>query len=113
MSLGLKKRAAQGELRNLTHNSREELHGWFREKDGTLSYREVARRLKEKFDLRVSTSSLSLYYNRAYPEIVGRKSTDGTAASVQTIVIRIEVPPGCRVDVSTEAPASAQGATEQ
>ncbi len=93
-----KPRAVQGDLRNLTHQRRELLQQWFREKEGTLPYKEIARRLKSHFDLQCSTTSLSQYYHDKFNEIT--KAT--TKPPLKAIVIRVEVPPGCRVDLSTE-----------
>lgn len=95
-----KRRSPQGELRNLTTTAREKLHGWFREKDGTLPYHEIARRLKAEFDMRVGLSTLSDYYNEKAEEIAALPQSH--APGSKTIVIRIEVPPGCAVNVSTE-----------
>jgi hypothetical protein len=66
-----------------------------------LPYHEIARRLKAEFDMRVGLSTLSDYCNEKAAEIAaGPQST--TATGSKTIVIRIEVPPGCAVNVSTE-----------
>lgn len=107
-----KPRAYQGELANITFHAREALHSWFREKNGTVPYHEIRRRLKQEFDFSVGLSSLSNYYSRKYDEIV-----DGSSSSAEsdrqpksrTIVIRIEVPAGCRVDVTTEPPTPSEG----
>lgn len=110
-----KPRAVQGELGNLMGFAREQLYAWFRENGGTVPYLEIRRRLKAKFGLNTSTTSLSAYYHKRWNEIVGGKPevTASTAApptaSVQTIIIRIEVPAGCRIDVSTEAEGAADG----
>lgn len=104
-----KPRAAQGELGNLMGFAREQLNEWFREKDGTVPYLEIRRRLKAKFGLNASATSLSRYYHRHWSELVGgtpeanASTAAPTGAPSKTIVIRIEVPAGCRVDVSSEA----------
>jgi hypothetical protein len=111
----MKRRAPLGELRNLTHQAREQLHTWFREKDGTLPYREVARRLKEKFDVTVGMGSLSLYYNDKYSEIANPLNAGPQSRAKEgqekTIIIRIEVPAGCDVNVVSGGSSTAGGAS--
>lgn len=103
-----KRRAPQGQLRNLTHDAREQLHAWFRENDGTIPLHEVQRRLNETFDVHTSVGSLSEYYNKKYSEIVNPPSAG--IAEAKTIMIRVTVPAGCQIDVATEVGASAEGA---
>ncbi len=109
-----KPRAVQGELGNLMGFAREQLHEWFREKGGTVPYLEIRRRLKAKFGLNASATSLSGYYHKHWNELVGgtpeanASTAAPTGASAKTIVIRIEVPAGCRIDVSTEAEGAAE-----
>lgn len=100
-----KLRSQQGDLRNLTHSAREELHAWLRESSGTVPYKEIAQRLKEKFDVTVANSTLSLYRAEKYDELFGEPSAlaGSATATPSVIVIRIEVPAGCCIDVSTEA----------
>lgn len=93
----MKRRAPQGQLRNLSHDAREKLHAFFRENEGTLPLKDIAKRLAEEFDVKVSVGTLSAYYNDRYAEIV-----NGNAADPKAVTIRIEVPAGCRVNVSTE-----------
>jgi hypothetical protein len=100
-----KRRAPQGELRNLRTAAREKLHSWFREQKGEIPYREIQKRLRDEFDIRVGFSTLSTYYNEKAKEIWLGPEHERKAASVgtaKTIVIRIEVPAGCTVEVSTE-----------
>jgi hypothetical protein len=99
----LKRRARQGELRNLTTTAREKLHSWFREQQGEIPYREIQRRLRDEFDIRVGFSSLSKYYNDKAKEIEAGPEDDRQVATKQ-IVIRIEVPAECAVKISTEEP---------
>lgn len=82
--------------------ARERLHEWFREKDGTLPYGEIRRRLKSEFGLTVSIASLSRYYSKHGAAINAEAKKAAAIAPPKTIVIRIEVPAGCRIDVSTE-----------
>jgi hypothetical protein len=102
----LKRRARQGELRNLTTAAREKLHSWFREQNGEISYREIQRRLRDEFDVKVGFSTLSKYYNdkakeiEAGPEHERQARAQGNAKKI--VVIRIEVPAGCTVGISTE-----------
>jgi hypothetical protein len=98
-----KRRAPQGELRNLTSAAREKLHAWFREQNGTIPYREIIKRLRDEFDIKAGLSTLSDYYNEKAKEIErGRDGGAASASTATTIVIRIEVPAGCAVAVSTE-----------
>lgn len=99
-----KRRAVQGELRNLMPAARQKLHDWFREKEGTLPYKKIAKRLLSEFDVHVSKTTLSVYYNEQFAEITGAGSTpaalEATAASeASVIVVRIEAPRGFHVDV--------------
>ena len=103
----LKRRAPQGELRNLTTTAREKLHSWFREEKGTIPYREIIKRLRSEFDIRVGFSTLSKYYNERAKDI---ESGPGqvelaSAGTAKTTVIRIKVPAGCTVAISTEEQA--------
>lgn len=99
-----KRRAPQGELRNLKTAARDKLHSWFREQKGEIPYQEVQKRLKQEFDITVGFSTLSKYYNDNFEEIwSGPEHT--SASTPKTIVIRIEVPAGCSVNVSTEEQA--------
>ncbi len=101
-----KRRAVQGELRNLMPIAREILHSWFRDKEGTLPYKDIAKRLLSEFDVHVSKTTLSAYYNEKFAEITGTESTptaldDAATSEAPVIVVRIEieVPRGFRVDV--------------
>lgn len=104
-----KRRAVQGELRNLMSAARENLHSWFREKEGTVPYKEIAQRLLAEFDVHVSQTTLSAYYNEKFAEIAGTESTpaaldDAAASEAPVIVVRIEIEAprgfrGFRVDV--------------
>lgn len=103
-----KRRAPQGDLRNLTTGAREKLHNWFRERKGEIPYHEIQKRLREEFDIKIGLSTLSLYYSEKAREIWLGAEHDRTAASAstaKTVVIRIEVPAGCAVAVSTEEQA--------
>lgn len=103
-----KRRAPQGELRNLTTAAREKLHGWFRERKGEIPYHEIQKRLRKEFDIKVGFSTLSLYYSEKAREIwleAEHERTAASASTAKTIVIRIEVPAGCAVVVSTEEQA--------
>lgn len=95
-----KPRTVQGELRNLTSYAREPLHAWLREKAKPVTYEEIRRRLKAQFGIQVSAASLSRYYDSHFQEIHGTAQAEATH---KTIIIRIEVPAGCSVDVSTES----------
>lgn len=101
-----KRRSPQGELRNLTMAAREKLHSWFREQEGKIPYHEIQKRLKDEFDIKVGFSTLSNYYNEKYQEIQKGPDTAhqpaSPAAGTKTIVIRIEVPVGCTIGISTE-----------
>src|SRR3954468_13186108 len=100
-----KRRAPQGELRNLTTAAREKLHSWFREQKGTISYREITKRLRDEFDIKVGFSTISNYYNEKAKEIAAGPESErhgASARTAKTIIIRIEVPAGCSVEVSTE-----------
>ncbi len=101
-----KLRAQQGDLRNLTHGAREQLHAWLRESSGTVPYKEIAQRLKEKFDLNISKTSLCVYRAEKYDDLFGEPtaplSERSAIMSRSAIVIRIDVPAGCLVDVFTE-----------
>ncbi len=97
-----KPRAPQGKLRNLTYDAREKLHAWFREEKGTITLVEIARRLESNFDIKVSQSTLSYYFSKNGAEIWAKPGTTREECNDRTIVIRIDVPAGCRVDVSTE-----------
>jgi len=91
-------------LRNLTTPAREKLHSWFREREGEIPYTEIQKRLREEFDIKVGFSALCLYYSEKAKEIWLGPEHERTAASgstAKTIVIRIEVPAGCAVAVST------------
>jgi len=104
----LKLRAPQGELRNLRTPAREKLHSWFRERNGTIPYSEIIKRLRDEFDIKVGFSTLSVYYNEKAKEIASgpeHERTPASASTARTIVIRIEVPAGCAVAVSTEEQA--------
>ena len=96
----LKKRAPQGQLAQLTHNAREQLHSWLRERDGTITLKEVQARVKATFGFTVSQSSLSAYYSKNFKAITNLFGAQATAEPT-TIVFRIDVPTGCRIDVST------------
>jgi hypothetical protein len=96
-----KRRAPQGELRNLTTPARENLHRWFREQGGQISYREIQKRLRDEFDIKVGFSTLSDYYNDKAKEIASGPEGERQATTKQ-IVIRIEVPAECAVQISTE-----------
>ena len=96
----MKRRAPMGQLRNLGHDAREQLHAWFREKEGTVPFVEIQRRLKDAFDIHTSVPSLSEYYNQKYGEIENPQTAG--IAEPKTVVIRISVPAGCQLDVSTE-----------
>lgn len=102
-----KPRAIQGELRNLTSYAREPLHAWLREKAKPVTYKEIRRRLKTQFGVQVSTTGLSDYYHDRYEEIHGY-ADDKVTVGPQTIIIRLEVPAGCRIDVSTESEGAAE-----
>ena len=112
----VKRRAPLGQLRNLTHDARELLHGWFREDGGFITYREVARSLKKHFDITVGLTTLSDYYRQKREEIVSPAAPENlidgeVTAAAQTIVVRIEIPAGSRVRVASEAiTANAEGA---
>lgn len=108
MNGGRKRRAPQGDLARLTYAAREQLHAWFREGNGTITYKEVLLRLAEKFDIHISQSTISAYYNDKYAEIVNPEGRAVAAESPQAVVIRIEVTAGCRVKTSVE---SAPGGT--
>ncbi len=103
-----KLRSQQGDLRNLTHGAREELHAWLRESSGTVPYKEIAQRLKTKFDVTVANSTLSLYRAEKYDELFGNPSAlaGNATATPSVLVIRIEFPAGCRVDVTSEQKTS-------
>ncbi len=106
-----KLRSQQGDLRNLTHGAREQLHAWLRESSGAVPYKEIAQRLKEKFDVTVANSTLSLYRAEKYDELFGEPSAlaGSATATPSAILIRIEVPAGCRIDVSSEQKPSEEG----
>jgi hypothetical protein len=97
-----KRRAPQGQLRNLTTGAREQLHSWFREQKGELPYHEIRKRLRESFDIKVGFSTLSNYYNAKAEEIWAGPREKRESAGTKTIVIRIEVPAGHAIAVSTE-----------
>jgi hypothetical protein len=105
----LKRTAPRGELRNLTTSAREQLHSWFREGNGTITYREIRKRLKDVFDINVAPSSLSKYYNQNFEEIQlepGQERQLASAGKTKTIVvIRIEVPAGVTPAITTEEQA--------
>lgn len=105
-----KPRAVQGELRQRRHEARNQLLTWFREKDGTVPLKEIARRLKRTFDVQASLPSLSNYYHDHYAEIVQAPKDEDKKWGPKTIGIRIEVPPDCRFDVSTSEGATDTGA---
>lgn len=104
-----KPRAVQGQLRNLTHDARQKLLSWFREDNGFVTYKEIARRLRSEFDIRVGITTLGDYYrqnereirNPAVAAVVGTNE-HSTADARETIQVRITAPPGFRVDVLTE-----------
>ncbi len=92
---------ARGGLARLRGEAREKLHAWFREAEGTITQKEIAQRLKQQFDIRASSSSLSDYYHKHYAEIVAPDAA-GYEGAPHTTTIRISIPAGCRVDVSTD-----------
>ena len=108
-----RRRPVQSQLRSLRHDAREQLHGWLRE---TITYKEVKRRLKERFDIETSVTALSDYFRDKRAEIKGDSFAGADAPQVicasadkpTTLLIRIEVPPGCRVGVSTETSAAGE-----
>lgn len=94
-----------GELQRLGHDAREQLNDWFREDEGRVPYREIRQRLEEKFGCRTSIGALGDYYRKNVDTIknpFGGKVT--TEPSI--LIVRIEVPAGCRVGVSTETIAA-------
>ncbi len=91
----------QGVLSQLKHKPREQLHRWFRE---NLTYKEIAKKLKNRLEISVGPSALCGYYHRRSWEIFGiaadREQQGKNPA--QTIVIRIEIRLGSVPTVSTE-----------
>lgn len=99
----VKPRAGQGQLRTLTHHAREALHAWFRENNREVPYKVIQRRLKEQFDVSTSVTSLSDYYRDKESEIFS--ASEAEADHPKTIIIRIEVPAGVRIAVTTDEEA--------
>lgn len=90
--------------------AREQLHEWFREQGGTLPYGEIRRRLKSKFDLNVSTTSLSRYYSKHGLTLKAPTRDAAATRPSKMIAIRIEVPSGCRIVISTETEGGEESA---
>ncbi len=103
-----KPRLYKSELRNLAHHAREKLHSWFRENSGTVPYKEIARRLHSEFNVHAGITTLSDYYRDKESEIKSLTTTattplvENSSEAPQIIEIRIAVPPGLRVNVTTD-----------
>jgi hypothetical protein len=93
-----KLRAPQGLLQNLASNIREQLHEWLRQEDPPVPYKEIQSRLEKLTGYRVSVTSLCEYFDRNQGTIFPPAPLQATP---KTITIRIVVPAGCSVDVST------------
>lgn len=106
MARTAKPRIYHGNLANLMRFARERLHAWFCEENETVPYKEIQRRMKAEFGMDVSITSLSNYYHKRFlpsQQVPAPSSSSETVTpTTQAIVIRIDVPPGCSIEVSTE-----------
>lgn len=96
-----KPRASHSQLRTLSHAARSRLHEWFRHDGGTTPLHEIQAKIKAEFGFSVGISTLSNYYSDNFREITNPFGAEATAEAT-TIMIRIDVPPGCKINVSTE-----------